>query len=183
MANIGLRKPFFAPFKSTGSGYDAPTALGQAVSVKISVNKAEGELYGDDVMVESDSEFSSATIDLGVTTIPIAFHQSMFGHTITEQETSYSVNDTPPEGGFGIIGVEKVDGKRKYVANFFPRTKFSEPDSEYETKSGSISYKTPSISGKAMADTTGVWKKDKICETEEDAIKWINTQFGVTSGS
>lgn len=183
MANIGLRKPFFAPLKTTGTGYDAPATLGQAVNVKISVNKAEGELYGDDVMVESDSEFSSATIDLGVTTVPVAFHQSMFGHTTSEEETTYSVNDTPPEGGFGIIGVEKVDGKRKFVANFFPRAKFSEPDSEYETKSGSISYKTPSISGKAMADSTGVWKKDKICDTEADAVKWLNTQYGVASGS
>lgn len=182
MANIGLRKPFFAPFKSTGSGYDAPAALGKAVNVKVSINKAEGELYGDDALDESDSEFSSATIDLGVTTVPIEFHQSVFGHTVTEQETTYNVNDEAKEGGFAIIGVEKVNGKRKFVANFFPRTKFSEPDSEYDTKSGSISYKTPSLSGTVKPDSTGDWKKDKICDTEADALRWINTQFGVTSG-
>ena len=54
--------------------------------------------------------------------------------------------------GVGWISVEKVDGKRKYTGNFLPKVKYTEPTEEYQTKGENIEYKTPSITGKALAE-------------------------------
>jgi hypothetical protein len=42
------------------------------------------------------------------------------------------------------------------------KVKFSEPSEDYATKGESIEYKTPSISGRAMANDEGNWK---ICRS------------------
>lgn len=180
MANIGLRKPFVGKLNTDGT-YAAPAALGKAVSLELTPNYATGALYGDDVKVEDDREFVDATITLGVTTVPVEFNNSMFGHTVTDSATTYNADDVIPYVGFGIIGTEKVDGVKKYVATFLPKCKFSEPGKSYATKGDSITYNTPSLEGSAMALDNLDWKYDKICDTEAEAVTWINGKFGVTN--
>ncbi len=176
MANIGLRKPYVG--KRTDTGYDAPATLGKAVSIEVTPNYATGALYGDDTKCEEDREFIDATVTLGTTTVPVAFNSSIFGHTVASEETTYNAYDEIPYVGLGFVGVEKVDGVKKYVATFLPRVKFAEPGKSYETKGDSITYNTPSLEGNALAEDNGDWKFDKICETEEAAITWIKSKFG-----
>lgn len=182
MANIGLRKPIVAPMLAEG-GYGAPAALGKAVSTEITPNYAEGSLYGDDFKCEEDKEFVDATVNLGVTTVPVSFNNSMFGHTVTDQETTYNANDEAPYVGMGIIGVEKIDGRKKFVANFLPKCKFKEPGKSYQTKGDSITYNTPTLEGTALALDSGVWKYDKVCDTEDAAVTWINGKFGASENT
>ena len=78
------------------------------------------------------------------------------------------------------MGVEKVDGVRSFIGNFLKKAKFTEPSEDYSTKGDSIEYKTPSISGRALGLDDGSWKETEACSSEEDALKWINTMFGVT---
>ena len=63
---------------------------------------------------------------------------------------------------------------------FLKKAKFTEPSEDYSTKGDSIEYKTPSISGRALGLDDGSWKETEACSSEEDALKWINTMFGVT---
>lgn len=79
--------------------------------------------------------------------------------------------------GFGFISVEKVNGVRSFVAAFLPKVKFTEPSDDYETKGESITYKTPSITGKATADDDGVWKETDVFATEAEAVSWITGKF------
>ena len=60
----------------------------------------------------------------------------------------------------------------------FVQVKFSEPSEDYATKGESIEYKTPSISGRAMANDEGNWKSVEVFQTEKEAMDWINTKFG-----
>ena len=115
--------------------------------------------------------------------VPAAFNNAMFGHTTADGETTYNANDEIPYVGVGIIGVEKIDGVKKYVANFLPKCKFNEPGKSYETKGDSITYNTPSLEGSALALDTGVWKYDKVCDSEADALTWINNKFGVNANN
>ena len=182
MAYIGLRKPIIG--KRTGAKkYENPFALGKAVSLQVTPNYAEGSLYGDDIQAEYDKEFNYAEITMGTTTIPIKAHAAMFGHEVEEAEKSIEMNanDENEYVGMAWITVEKVDGVKCFTGNFLYKVKCSEPSEDYTTKGESIEYKTPSITGRALAEDDGAWKKVKAFDTEEKAIEWINTMFGTES--
>lgn len=184
MANIGMRKIFIAK-RTAAKTYDVTGGLvscGHAVSVNIVPTWAEGQNYGDDMQVDADNDFVSASITLGTTNVPPAFHETMFGNTVTTGQDGTTIvhnkDDEPPHVGVGFIGVEKVDGVKSYVATFHPKAKFREPDSTLNTKTNSITYNNPSIAGTVLAEDDGDWKIDEICTTEAAAIEWLEDQFG-----
>lgn len=105
----------------------------------------------------------------------------MFGHKIGESEkktVDYNVDDQNNYVGMAWITQEIVDGVRAFTGNFLYKVKFSEPSEDYATKGESIEYKTPSISGRAMANDEGNWKSVEVFQTEKEAMDWINTKFG-----
>lgn len=176
MAYIGLRKTYIAKLES--GSYTGPETVGHAVSTEVTPNFAEGELYGDDMVVESDREFVDADINIGVTTVPKAFNDTMFGNTVGADGVTHNANDEPNFVGYGTIGVEKVDGVKKFVGMFMPKCKFFEPGVSMNTKGNSITYNTPSITGKGYAKDNGDWKYTEVFDTEAGAIAWIETKFG-----
>lgn len=181
MAYIGLRKPIIGK-RTAAKKYGKPFAFGKAVALQVTPNYAEGQLYADDVQAEYDKEFNYAELTLGTSTIPIQAHSQMFGHKVEEQEKAVTMNANDENGFVGMawITVEKVDGVRSYVGNFLYKAKFSEPSEDYATKGESIEYKTPSISGRALAEDDGDWKDVKSFETEKKAYDWImKEKFGV----
>lgn len=181
MAYIGLRKPITG--KRTGAKkYEKPFAFGKAVALQVTPNYAEGQLYADDVQAEYDKEFNYADVTLGTSTIPIQAHNQMFGHKVEEEQKAVTMNANDENGfvGMGWITVEKVDGVRNYIGNFLYKAKFSEPSEDYATKGESVEYKTPSISGRALAEDDGDWKDVKTFKTEKEAYDWImKEKFGV----
>lgn len=181
MAYVGLRKPIIGKLDETGKSYNDPFFLGKAVGITITPNYAEGSLYADDIQAEYDKEFNYAEVSLNTSTIPIKAHKEMFGHEVTEDEklVSYKADDQADYVGMGWISVEKVDRKRSFVGNFLNKVKFAEPTDDYATKGENIEYKTPSISGRALAMDDGIWKETKVFETEKEALEWVvKTKFG-----
>lgn len=177
MAFVGLRKPIIG--KRTGKKtYEEPFAFGRAIGITITPSYAEGTLYADDGQAEYDKEFSYADVSLNTSTVPLKGREIMFGNKVTEKGAKSNKDDQAKEVGMGWISVEKVDGVRKFVANFLYKVKFSEPADEHTTRGESIEYKTPTITGKASADEDGDWKEFEICESEEAALAWINGKFG-----
>ena len=129
-------------------------------------------------------EFNYAEVTLNTSTIPIEAHEKMFGHKVNEGKTGATFNkdDQAKYVGLGWISVEKVDGVRKFIGNVLYKVKFSEPSEDYSTKGDSIEYKTPSITGRAIANEDGDWKDFEAFDASEDALKWINTKFGKVEG-
>ena len=84
----------------------------------------------------------------------------------------------PPDG---FDADEKVNGKKKYVAIWLHKVKFTEGQESYKTKGDNIEYQTPNISGQAITDASGEWRTRKICDTEQDARDWIDTMAGIKS--
>lgn len=180
MAYVGLRKPIIGRMLTEG-GYNEPFACGKAVGITVTPSYAEASLYGDDIQAEYDKEFNYADVTLNTTTLPIQAHEEMFGHAIggdNETEIIYNSNDEQNYVGMGWISSEKVDGKRKYVGNFLTKVKFSEPSEEYSTKGENIEYKTPSVTGRALALDDGTWKKADSFETEGEALAYVYKKFG-----
>lgn len=179
MAYIGLRKPIIG--KRTGEGkYGEPFAMGKAIALQVTPNYAEGGLNGDDYQIEYDKEFNYAEVNLGTSEIPVIAHQDMFGHVVEEGENAVTMNanDESNYVGMGWISVEKNNNEKYFTGNFLCKAKFSEPSEDYETKGDSITYKTPSISGRALAEENGEWKKVKKFKTEAEALAYIYEQFG-----
>lgn len=179
MAYVGLRKPIIAKLKNDGT-YDAPFAFGKAIGLQVTPNYAEGSLYADDGQAEYDKEFSYAEVTLNTSTIPIAAHDQMFGHTVTEKNVKFNADDQNNDVGVGWISVEKVNGVRSFIGNFLNKAKFSEPSEDYATRGESIEYKTPSITGRASAIDGGSWKETETFATEAEAKNWIYGKFGKT---
>ena len=181
MAYVGLRKPIIAKLLESGK-YDKPFACGKAIGLQVNPNYAEGSLNADDKQAEYDKEFTYAEVTLNTSTLPIEAHEKMFGHTVgTEKKNvKFNVDDQANYVGMAWVSVEKVDGVRSFIGNFLKKAKFTEPSEDYSTKGDSIEYKTPSISGRALGLDDGSWKETEACSSEEDALKWINTMFGVT---
>lgn len=184
MPYIGLRKPIVGKRNSDGT-YGDPLRYGKAVAMTVTPNYAEGSSYADDAQDEYDKEYTNADITLGTNYVPIKAEPILFGHEIDEEtgHVIYNANDQSNEVGVGIMRVEKINGARKYTAIFIFKAKFSEPSEDYETKGESITYKTPSISGKATPIDDGRWKESKICDTMTDALSWIYSMFGKILGT
>ncbi len=180
MAYVGLRKPIIAVMLPEG-GYGEPFACGKAIGITVTPSFAEASLYADDIQAEYDKEFKYADVTMNTSTLPLEAHERMFGHKIggnSESEINYNANDEQSYVGMGWISSEKIDGKRKCVGNFLNKAKFSEPSEDYSTKGDNIEYKTPSISGRALALDNGDWKKADSFETEKEAIAYVYKLFG-----
>lgn len=177
MAYIGLRKPIIGLRKSKGS-YETPYAFGKAIGITVTPNYAEGSLYADDIQSEYDKEFVSAETTLNTDTIPSEARESVFGHKMNETEVEFAADDESNFVGVGWISVEKNDGKKSYTGNFLPKVKYAEPAEEYTTKGENIEYKTPSITGRALAEDDGKWKYVKSFPTEKEALDYVYGKFG-----
>lgn len=182
MAYIGLAVPVIAKWNENGT-YSDGFRCGKAVETNITPQYAEGSLFGDNTKAEYDKEFKYADVTMGITLLPIEAHKVMFGHEVAEEgsETiTFKATDEAGYVGYGFYVTEKVNGKRRYVACWLPKCKFSEGGDTFKTKGDSVEYQTPSVSGQAFAQDDTIWKIIEICETEEAAIAWLNGKAGIT---
>lgn len=184
MAYIGLRKPIFASARDDGT-YDEPMALGKAISLEITTNFAEASLSADDGQAEYVKEFTNADVTLGTSTIPIAAMKPIFGHAaeVSGGAVVYNKDDQNSNVAMAVVAPEIIDDVRTFVAIFLPKVKFGDPSDSWETKGDSITFKTPSISGKASANDAGVWKETATFKTEQEAMTWIYGKFGYSIGT
>lgn len=181
MAYIGLRNPIIG--KRTAAGkYSTPSAMGKAVSVEITPNYAEASLYADDGKAEYVKEFSDADVTLGTDTIPQAMYETLFGHTVSDTDgVTFNKDDANGYVGMAITAVSIVNDVKKYEAMFLPMVKFADSSDSFETRGDSVTFKTPSISGKAAVEEDGNWKYVQAFDTEAEATAWVNKKFGVTA--
>ena len=178
MAFYGLSNPYVAPLLSTGK-YGTGMYLGEGISTEVTPNYAEGSLYGDNGQVESVKEFTSADVTIGTTKIPSAAVSILFGHTVSEagEETS-NANDSAGYFGYGFVVRKIENGQFYYQACVLYKVQAAEGTESYETKGDSVTFSTPSLSGKAMVIDGGDWRKKSANLTTLAAAKeWIVSQF------
>lgn len=174
MANIGLRKPIVAKYDRNTKSYSGGFQYSHAVSVNITPNYAEASLYGDDIQVEYEKTFNNATISLGTTSTPVKAAETVFGHSITEDnEVSYNATDEANYVGVGFVSPEKVDGESKYSGAVITCAKFADSAESYATKGDSLTFNTPTIEGVAIPDEDGEWKRVKVFDSANEALAYV----------
>lgn len=190
MASIGVKYPVWAPLTETDSSasYGSGVVLGKAIGISTSIEVADVKLYGDDDVAEEDKSFDGGSLSLNSTHLTQENRALILGHTIQSanipghpeiMEVISKDGDEPPYGGFGYYGSEKTNGQLKYHAYWLPKTKFSEPNTELETKGETTSFQTPTIEGEIYRDITGAWKHDIVCDSEVQAKAWLNEKANI----
>lgn len=181
MANFGLCNPWMAKYNPTTKKYTNAFKCGKAISTAVTPNYNEASLFADNQQVENVSEFKNATVSLGVDRMPVEAAGVMFGHTVGD--TGEEVSKTGDFGnyvGYGFITSEMLDGVKKHRACVLLKVQFKEGEESFETKGDSIVFKTPTLSGLALANDEGEWrKKSPQFDTEDEADKWIQVELGV----
>lgn len=190
MAMIGLTRLKYAPHKSDASATAFPTidtdtgfAIGAIASLDIKLNNAEGEQYGDDVLQEYASEFTSADITTEVCDVTLDVEKKLYslteGATETADEYYDSTTDSIGYGSLGGIRTIQRAGVKVYRGYIFNKVKPIKPDESGSTKSGSISFGTVSLKFKATAPANGKWRTRKEFETLTAAEAWLDEKLKV----
>lgn len=148
--------------------YGTPIKIFPAKSVDLSVNAAEGNLYGDDALQETTKEFVSATLKMGITDLSPENQMLLFNKVTDAEGRLWSGAEEAP---YLAVGFESAKGKgiNKYV--WLLKGKFGAPTETYKTKEESIEYQTPEVEGKFMKAGNDMWKVEVEAEATADIAK------------
>ena len=178
--NFGLSTPVIA--RRTGNKtYSDGFVCGKAMTTEVTPQYSEASVYGDNMLVKNAKKLKYADVSMGTTTLPAKAAAVMYGHTVDEEsgDELRNSNDKENEVGYGFFTNEEIDGEEKCVACILYRVIFSEGSNSYETQGENLTFKTPTVSGKAMPEENGDWLSRKTFDTKEEAITWLKQQLGV----
>ena len=189
---FGAFYPKFAPFAGEEPTdalpqYDGIVTLGEFISGNLSLELASGKLYADDKLFISVEEFTSGTIALEITDLPVDVAKVVFGLKDDGSDTDlliYRGNDSRPYGGFSFVQtiLDKGTGKTFYRAYYYPKVQAVLSNETVQTKGGSLSFGTRSFSLTVFAcNFEDQWRQVKQFEEKEDAAEWAEKQLGVTT--
>lgn len=157
--------------------------LEKIIESKFSPEFNNAELYGDDVLAESDYSFKKGSLAIVVADDKDDVCAELLGNNVTEtDEVTSNVNDSAPEVGFGHIVPKVVNGENKWKVEFFPRVKFTKITTDRKTRGESVEFATTNIEATVFPLSKpinglkkGDWEKHKTFTTEEDAEEYLDT--------
>lgn len=178
MAKFGLKYPCFKPHgESTG------VVLGKAVAANLTITNAEGEIFADDALAESESRFASGSLATELDDMTDAVASKVYGHTVADGELTANVDDEAPEGVLGYYMAVKRGGVVYYIARAYQRAQAQLGNENSQTRGGSITFQTTNTTFKIKPDDNGDWKMQKTFTTEAAARAWVNTKCAITDTS
>ncbi len=131
--------------------FGTPVKLAEAISANVTPNFATAELYGDDIQTDDISTFTNATFELNLRELTPADLVALFGlRRGSKGEVVYSAEDVSAEVALGFRALKSPGTNYRYY--WFKRVKFTLPASAWNTKGDSITFNTPTITGKAMPE-------------------------------
>lgn len=139
--------------------------IGKLIEVTVKPNYKEATLYADDEVAEKYRAFDYADITLGVDEIDSSAMTAMYGLTLNQLKDHTGVsqiveNDStdPNYGTYGYIYGTQKNGVKTFVVVVLHRVQFDVPEDKVTTKGETVTFSTPSITGKAYADANGEWR-------------------------
>jgi len=186
MAEIGMQYPVWAEMV-TESTYGTGMVIGKAVSANLSWKKEDNELRADDAVAETDTSITGYTLDLTTSALEESVESAILGYNKVGSTDEYEItDDDAPYGGVGYIRVLKRNGSRLYKAVWYPKVQFSAPNETSNTKQQSISWGTPTISGKGLAafpDSSGKakYRQQQVFTTLANAKAYLNGKANITA--
>lgn len=152
MARIGVRNLHVFPLTkddATGATYGTAVKCAPLMKVSLTAKTVEGSVYGDDRQVDGNFGITGYDIVIDTTDLTPDQQSLLLGHKKDSKGgITVSTEDEAPYVGVAFES-KRSDGKNEYSVLY--KVKFSPINEEYETKGENITYKTPSLVGKAIA--------------------------------
>ena len=193
--NVGMMYPVFAAITAHTDGsmptYGTGVVIHEARNCNITKTYNDNPLYGDDRIVDDDNCLTSLTASFEPTGLSDSDRVLLFGEediAVGGLTCQVESDNETPYGGFGYIRKMRDNGTKKYEAWIILKIKFQEESQNTATKEGSITWKTPTLNGRAAGvyiDNTGKlrWRVHETFDTIAAAKSWINTVLNVSSAT
>lgn len=178
MAKIGLSNFRYSVLTEATDGtpsYAGAQTPGKAISCNVEITNNDAKLYGDDVLIESDTSFQGGTVTIGIDEDDLATMAALLGHTMTNSEILRNADDAAPYVGLGRVVTKMVNGVYKYKVEMLYKVKFSEPSAENTTKGENLEFATTEIEGTIAALKNGKWSVAKTFDTKTAAIAYLES--------
>lgn len=143
--------------------------LAGAIDMSIQPSVDVAELYADDGLDESVSEFSKAAIAFQLKDIPTEVKCDLLGHTYSK--FGGAVKKGTDQAPYVAIGFKSRLSKGGYRFKWLTKVKFTLPDESHKTKGEKLEFQTPTINGTAMRR-----KRDEVWEDERDTTNTLFTE-------
>ena len=181
-ATTGVKKLVYAimideVLETYGAIKSAPPLMNIKVAPKVDV----ANLYADNQVAETATVVGDIAVDYEVQDMPLEVQSDFLGHALdtTTGALTYNVNDNAPYVALGYQRT-KGNGKNRYV--WLMKVKFQEIDEELKTKEDKVTFQTPKVSGLAIANKNGDWKKAADDDTKgTPVVGFLDIVGGVAS--
>ena len=183
MARIGLNNFRYAVAtinETNGAiSYGTVKKPGKAVSFNFEPTNSDAKLYADDSLAETDSRVTGGTCTMGIDRLDAETIAEILGHDYDgdTNEVISNVNDIAPYVGVGRIVRVMVDGVQKFRATFLAQCKFAEPSASDNTMGESVEFSTYELPGTMVIPKDGNWRREKIFDSQSDAITYLEGLF------
>lgn len=189
MAEIGMQYPVWAELTGDSNGtpvYGTGVVMGKAVSANLNWQREDNELYGDDVVAETDNSITGYTLDLTTTDLIETVENKVLGLAqVGSTDEREQTDEATPYGGTGYIRVLVRNGTRLYKAVWYPKVQFSKNSESSNTKGKNINWGTPTLNGKGLAvydDASGKakFRKQQVFTTLAAAKAYLNGKANIS---
>lgn len=181
-ATTGIKKLVYAIMtdellETYGAVKEAPPVININVDPKVDV----ATLYANNKPVETDSAVGDIAVDFETQDMPLEVQSDILGHALDPLTgtLTYNIADKAP---YIALGYERTkgNGKSRYV--WLHKVKFQEIKEEVKTKEGKVTFQTPKVSGLAIANNNGDWKKvgDEDSGTTPATVAFLDAVPGAT---
>ena len=191
--NVGMMYPVFAPISAHTDGsmptYGTGFVIQEARNATVNREYQNNPLYGDDRIVDDDNGMTGLTISFEPTGLSEDDRKKLLGEEeseVTGISGQWVSDNETPWGGFGFIRKMRLNGTKKFEAWITLKIKFQEETMTTSTKEGSITWNTPTLSGRAAG--LYVDSSDKLrfqlhetFDTIAAAKSWLNTRLNVST--
>lgn len=169
MAKIGLRDLFAMPIESEtaeATTYGEAFRVAKAITLGLTPNVSEAQLYADDGLDESVSSLMGYDLSLNVNNLLPDVESKLLGKKLDAKGGIVTTGDDIAPAFALAWRAQQSDGKFEYRVIY--KVKFAPSDENYQTKGDSVEFQTPTITGKVSQRADG--KIDyKIVEGAENA--------------
>ena len=183
---IGLDRFYYALLNSDTTAsvsYQTPVALKGALTVAYNPNSEVATLFADDGPYDTAETIGEVELGVGIADISQEDYAAIMGHTITGGIMNELATDQPVDVAFGFRAKRSNGGYSYY---WFLKGKFSKPSMDHETKGDSISWQTPTMSGKFIARIydgryRSTTRDDADDYTAAIGTAWFDSVYGTTA--
>lgn len=188
MARIGLSDFRYGILTEATDGtptYGVAKMPGHAISFKCDISSNSAKLYGDNVLIESDTSFQSGSCTMGIDKDDIETMSDLLGHRIVTDGTGdtatktlvRNADDVAPYVGVGRVLTLVINNVKKYKVEFLNKVKFAEPSQDNATKGESVEFGTYELTGDVSALANGDWSKSQVFATRAEAVTYLEGLF------